>query len=116
MVERGWNGKHIIALAGRNEQNVNKKDAQMVTDKQLVTELNETVNRLGVTIDTLKDEIAVQRNAAGIESAARLNEVERLLDLVKAGETELMRSNLKHQGFREAVQLIISRRSGCDDC
>lgn len=78
-----------------------------------IKELNETVNRLGVMIDALKEEKEVLRSAAVNNNAAKLAEEKRLIDLIKAGETELMRSNLKHQGFREAVQLIISNmRSG----
>ena len=125
MVEKGWGGKHIITLAGRNEQNVNKKDGQMATDKdkiitdKMTKELDKLkiINALKEEIEGLRTELKVQRKAASNESSARLNEVERLLNLVREGEEATNAIRLKHAGFREAMILIVSRSNifQCND-
>ncbi len=85
--------------------------------EELTASLDEKQNGLETTVDEvialkkaielLQEELADQRKAAAISSAAHLNETQGLVKTITDEREDFKRMNLKLQGFKDGVKFVL---------
>ena len=61
-------------------------------------------------VEKLRDELALQRNAAANTSAAHLNETQALVKTITDEREEVKRANLIMNGFKDGVKFVLNCR------